>query len=136
MGDANFNIQIHERVNQYLNNNPKMPSTIFSETNSARRNCNNDQDGVFTTLSQITTILQRLNTKRSTGLDGIPNIVLKNCPLGIVIELSALFNQCTNEGYIQNQWRRVTVPQFNIALKDFGLQINTKVFLKYKVSRT
>jgi len=61
------------------------------------------------TKEDITFIFVKLNSKLSSGIDGIPNIVLKNLPVVFMLEYCTLFNNMLNNSYFPNQWKTAKV---------------------------
>lgn len=57
------------------------------------------------TRSEIGGVLKRLNNKRSSGNDGIPNFVIKRMHHRFWDHLAVLFNHCINLGYFPRSWK-------------------------------
>ena len=59
----------------------------------------------FVVQSELISIFANLKGKLSSGIDNIPNIVLKKCPLKIIKEYCSLFNNIINNSYFPNDWK-------------------------------
>lgn len=83
------------------------PEVIFSSDLKA-----DGSNGVQTSLINISDVgyaFQRLNNKKSSGLDGIPNCIIKRIT-NINWEFFAiLFNQCLNRNYFPKIWKETKV---------------------------
>ena len=84
--------------------------TVFCERNSAI-----DPIPILNTLhpfccpAEVTRVLRGLPNKSSSGLDGIPPIVLKHLPLRIIINLTILFNNAINHSCFPGLWKNAKV---------------------------
>lgn len=54
-------------------------------------------------------ILKNLANKTSSGLDGIPPIILKHLPAQMIIYLAILFNNAINHSYFPSAWKNAKV---------------------------
>lgn len=60
---------------------------------------------VTITLQDVSNILATLDTSKSTGPDGITNIVLKNCHASLSVPLFILFKKSIETGQIPQSWK-------------------------------
>lgn len=67
----------------------------------------------FTNYLDLVKIFRKLNNKRSSGPDKIPNVVLKNIPALIIQEYCIIFNNVLNHTYFPDKWKKADV----IAIK-------------------
>lgn len=67
---------------------------------------------------QIGMTLKHRPNKRSCGLDGIPDIVLRRTTSAIWTILAVIFNHCINLGYFPNLWKRALVVPIRKAGAD------------------
>lgn len=77
------------------------PLVQFSEENTA----SNFDDYRFTSPDEVLQLCKSTNSKTSTGIDKIPNIVIKHIPKCLAKEYAVLFNHCINNGYFPNAWK-------------------------------
>lgn len=62
-------------------------------------------DDYFITKDEIAHIFSRLRGKLSSGIDNIPNIVLKHLPISIILEFCTLFNNMINNSHFPDSWK-------------------------------
>lgn len=53
--------------------------------------------------------IKKLSTKKSTGIDGIPTVVLKKCALVLTPCIAEITNRCISEGSFPNIWKEAVV---------------------------
>ena len=63
----------------------------------------------FCNIPHVQLLLKQLPNKTSSGIDGIPPIVLKNLPLKIIKNYTILFNNCLNLCYFPSAWKKAKV---------------------------
>lgn len=70
-----------------------------------------ETENYFTTLDDLIIIFRKLNNKKSSGLDNVPNIVLKHLPSKLISQYCTLFNNALNISYFPNKWKKAkTIP--------------------------
>lgn len=86
-------------------------------------------------------ILKRLPNKTTSGLDGIPTIVLKHLPANIINNLVIIFNNALNHSYFTNMWKKIKVlpilkknkdPAEPSSYRPISLPTMSKVYLIYR----
>ncbi|XP_017796810.1 PREDICTED: uncharacterized protein LOC108578067 [Habropoda laboriosa] len=89
----------------------------FDNTNTAD---NPDEDRIppdyFSSHTKLKLILKKLNNKKLSSFDNIPNIVLKNLPLHYTYNYTIIFNNCLNLTYFPTAWKTAKL----IAIKKKG----------------
>lgn len=88
----------------------------FSETNSAL----SELDNRFTTIKEIETIIKKLNSKKSAGVDNISNFIIKKCHKSIAKPITIIINNCLNNQYFPVKWKIALIhpiPKNNKARK-------------------
>lgn len=90
-------------------------STTFNAQNLAHSPKQAEEDIFFTKVTKVTGILKTLPNKTSTGLDGIPPIVLKRLPGSIILDYTIPFNNCVNNKFFPNTWKEAKI--FSILKK-------------------
>lgn len=86
----------------------------FSDRFVANEINESTENEYFITRDEITYIFRNLKGKLSSGIDNIPNIVLKNVPNIIIFEYCTLFNNMVNNSYFPKVWKLgkvVTIPK-------------------------
>uniref|UniRef100_A0A2M4CV42 Putative reverse transcriptase n=1 Tax=Anopheles darlingi TaxID=43151 RepID=A0A2M4CV42_ANODA len=73
---------------------------------------------------EITNIIKKLKTKKSTGLDNINNKSIKNLPNKAIIQITHIFNACLNLGYFPNAWKHTKIVPIPKPGKDHSLPQN------------
>lgn len=63
----------------------------------------------FTCVLSLEKKFRHLNNKKSSGLDEIPNIVLKHLPIVIIRACTILFNNLLNNRYFPPHWKKALV---------------------------
>ena len=110
-----INNETHKKVNRtvkkfkeqyatFTQNQTKF--TSFTEQNPASNPTNQTVENFpfFTSTEETLKIFKKLNNKTSSGLDKIPNIVLKHLLPKIIQDLTIIFNNCLNNAYFPKQW--------------------------------
>lgn len=72
---------------------------IFSDRNVASDPHWDTDTKYFHTPLETLRLFRSLNNKKSSGTDGIPNVVLKRLPFRIIYDYNILFNNCLNNCY-------------------------------------
>ena len=75
-------------------------------TNKIANNLNDDQtENFFVSSYDLTDVFSKLKGKLSSGLDQIPNIILKNFSSELILEYCTLFNNMLNNAYFPPNWK-------------------------------
>ncbi len=64
-----------------------------------------DLNNIHFSQETIAKLLRKLETKKSCGPDGIPNIFLKNTANVIAYPLYLIFSRCLDEGVFPEEWK-------------------------------
>jgi len=96
--------QVNNSVSSLRLNNVQ-PLVIFSNNIKSDSPNINQHSNFFTTSEDLLLILKKLNNKKSSGLDNIPNIALKNLPFELIKILTIVFNNLLNNQYFPNCWK-------------------------------
>ena len=99
----NFSIENNALDPTYWNN--EYPLTNFNETKN---------------------IFRKLNNKKSTGIDGIPNIILKSLPKKIIVYYTIIFNNSLNNRYFPVKWKKAKIIPIPKGDKDPSLLSNLR----------
>lgn len=102
------NNKFKDRINKEEQNN----STLCDFSNNNLANIPNpvqEYKKYFTTVEELHKRFGRLNNKKSSGLDGIPNIVLKHIPSSMIRNYTILFNNLLNRSYFPEKWKTAKV---------------------------
>lgn len=91
----------------------------FSETNRANLISDIDAGDLFVTSQTIKSIFRNLSNKTSSGLDNIPNIVLKNITDNMILDYCTLFNNIINNSYFPKYWKIAKVVVVPKKEKDY-----------------
>lgn len=67
------------------------------------------QHRIFFNRLETTILFRRANNKTSSGLDGIPMIVLKHLPINLILDYTTIFNNAVNQSYYPVRWKRAKV---------------------------
>ena len=79
--------------------------TVFNPNNRA----DEPEDNYFITVTELQEILACCNTKKSFGVDQIPNVVLKHLPDEIIVDLSTIFNNLLNNRSFPSCWKTARI---------------------------
>ena len=106
---------LKQEINTDLSNNSSVCN--FSSTNTS----DNPNDSVvpqnyFTNFTSLQLKFAKLNNKKSSSFDGIPNIALKKLPLNYIYYFAIIFNNCLNIAYFPSAWK--TAKLITIKKKD------------------
>ena len=83
-------------------------------------------DFSLTSISEVKKIFRRLNNKRSSGNDKIPNIILKHLPEKIIKLYTIIFNNALNIWYFPSKWKKARVIAIPKKGKDPSLIENLR----------
>ena len=82
----------------------------FSDSNTSDDpNLDETTSNFFTDPIHLTMTLRKLNNKKSSSFDKIPNICLKKLPPLYITSLAILFNNCLNLAYFPQKWKTAKV---------------------------
>ncbi|GFS98306.1 probable RNA-directed DNA polymerase from transposon X-element [Trichonephila clavipes] len=77
-----------------------------------------------TTPTEVLSYVQRLNPRKSPGLDQISNRMIKNLPLKFLLFITLLINQLFKNSYFPNSWKTAVVIPILKPDKDSALPSN------------
>lgn len=81
----------------------------FSADNPADNPCLNEEDKYFCSLVGLNDTFYRLNNKKSSSHDKIPNFVLRRLPDNIIRAYAIIFNNILNNTYFPKKWKKAQV---------------------------
>lgn len=85
--------------------------TQFCDENRADKPNLIEEKKLFIGFKSLREIFRNTNRKKSSGLDGIPNVVLKHLPDEIIREYCVLFNNLINNMHFPESWKTSkTIP--------------------------
>lgn len=87
----------------HLTQMPNMEAIQFNDTCKADDPTANNHH--FCNPEEIADIISHLKPKKSTGMDGISNYVVKRLPQVFMIILTIIINNCLNNGYFPKKWK-------------------------------
>lgn len=106
MGSHNFTQLVNQDVaTRYDNFDPKYIFTSIFSADSTIFNSNRH----LISVSTLKSIIKNRANKKSTGHDGIPNIVLRKLPHTCITKIAILFNQAYNISYFPSTWKHAIV---------------------------
>lgn len=112
--DIDLNNNSHVQVNDYFplfleskNRYVSSQSTLiqFNECTKANELSVSIANDYFIIRDDLLYIFSKLRPKLSSGIDNIPNIVLKNIPNLLICEYLTLFNNMINNAYFPDSWK-------------------------------
>ncbi|KAI8122414.1 RNA-directed DNA polymerase from mobile element jockey [Lucilia cuprina] len=89
------------RVGSHIENTSHHIYSFNSEFNSL----DNEDAYHFTNVHNIKSIISNIKNKKSSGLDGISNFLIKKFPDPTIELLTILFNNCLNNCYFPRAWK-------------------------------
>ena len=112
--DLNTEVEEFNRLDQHIivfsnNNRPSNPSVMLEE------------DPYFISNEANLKIFRKLNNKTSSGIDKIPNIVLKHLPAAVIAGYTIIFNNCNNNLHYPEAWKTfkvIPIPKKDKDLSD------------------
>ena len=107
-GDADDSARIVSEMKDLYDNNE--PLLQFSERHPARIDFIQHNTATFATTEETIEDVRRLNNKKSSGHDGMPNYLLRKLPFEFFVYITVLFNQCTHAGYFPRFWKMGSSP--------------------------
>lgn len=123
--DYNNDVQTHVTFafNEFLDaknayEGDDMRITTFTEAKNANALTEEQANDIFVTRENILGIFGSLRGKLSSGLDNIPNLVLKNLPDKIKLHYCTIFNNSINNSYFPYGWKKAKVVMIPKKDKD------------------
>ena len=95
-----FNQYFAKQCHPLDTNSNLPPFTPLTNTNIDNFNIHSDE---------IVSIINKLNSKKASGFDGISIAMLQLNPILISIPLKMIFNKCLQVGYFPSQWKMANV---------------------------
>lgn len=141
--------KVTERVNKYREGLAlrRFNKQTFTQNNPSHdpKKQNRIMGTYFTNLTQVQKIIKTLPNKCSSGLDGIPQIVIKHLPLVQLRNLTAIFNNCLNNKYFPEAWKCAKIlpilkpnkdPHDPSSHRPISLTSNTSKILEIVISNS
>lgn len=85
-----------------------IPCSIYSFDNTFG-SLNNEDTYHFVKVDTIKDIVNSINNKKSFGIDGIANYIIKKLPLTAFEFLTIIYNNCINNGYFPINWKEAKI---------------------------
>ena len=60
-------------------------------------------------MDDVSKFLQKIQPRKATGIDGIPNVLLKHCAIASVPSITALFNMSIRLGIVPSEWKQANI---------------------------
>lgn len=116
-----FGKKIAEEIRDY-----KSKETLikFDDNNTSLNPEYNEIENYFTNILDMQKLFKKINLKKSSGLDKIPNISLKNLPVKYVVYYTIIFNNLLNHMEFPDYWKTAKVIPIKKKGKDTALAIN------------
>ena len=101
LSTSGFINEVQDENRTYLTRTATSSHTTFDEKKKADMLDSDNTEGVFTTIENLRKIFRKLNmnNKKSFGLDGIPNVILKHFTKILVRQYCILFDNALNNQY-------------------------------------
>ena len=90
--------------------NTQLPITAFTDANQAHNPRNTENTIYFFNTIQTYQLFKNIPNKSSAGLNNIPPILLKHLPIAIIKYYTVIFNNCLNNRYYPDYWKRAKIP--------------------------
>lgn len=91
-----------------MNSNQIKRTLIFDKNNKAS-NPRFIDGNFFCNLTSLKLLIKKLNNKKSSGIDKIPNIAIKKLPDNTITNLATLFNNMLNNAHFPAFWKMAKV---------------------------
>lgn len=109
--DNDLQVKVNNTFTKFLETKTTFENNQKTITNFSDEKKSNDLNALqaeqyFVTKDKLEYIFSKLKAKLSSGVDEIPNIVLKNIPNILIFEYCNLFNNMLNNSYFPNQWKK------------------------------
>lgn len=92
-----------------INNEQHAPIINFTTQNNATNPKFEQNPTFFYNYYSLRKIILKLNNKKSTGIDKIPTIALKNLSSNFIVYYLIIFNNLLNNGYFPDEWKLAKV---------------------------
>lgn len=96
-----------EEIEEKRNNNITL--CTFNENNQSDRPQTEHLERYFTSTAALEKKFRRLSNKKSSGIDTIPNVVLKRIPQAMIRDYAILFNNLLNHKFFPRNWKKAKV---------------------------
>lgn len=83
--------------------------TVNSKVNRFKREANNTDGAILTSINELTSIIKSLKTSKSPGLDNISNLLIKKLPTKAIDLLVVLFNSCIKLNYFPKHFKTANI---------------------------
>lgn len=93
----------HNLTHSYSNQNTI--DQVKTSLQSIAETPNNIAEICRVTYPEVFSIVKALHTRKSPGIDGIPNISLKNLPTSAINHIVNIANHCLQAGYFPRDWK-------------------------------
>ncbi|GBL75093.1 hypothetical protein AVEN_249294-1 [Araneus ventricosus] len=91
-------------------------STHISNVNRTIKNYftnfNNSEKPELVTPGEVIQLIKKMNPRKATGPDGVPNKALRMLTLNAVTHLTKIFNKCLTLLHFPEAWKRANVLMF------------------------
>lgn len=101
-----FNSFLEEKVRH---DSSQTRITDFNENRKSNDLDDSMTENYFITRDNIMYIFSKLRGKKSSGIDKIPNIILKKIPSALIFEYLILFNNMINNAFYPKSWKMAKV---------------------------
>lgn len=117
---ANVLAENFEQVHHLTENDGDVETeTLINNTYEEIINTCVDKDDVkLTTPHEIVKAIKKTKSKKAPGPDGIQNILLKNLPKKVIVQLMYVFNTCMLISYFPKIWKKANILAFPKPNKD------------------
>jgi flagellar biosynthesis chaperone FliJ len=112
--NKNFHNNVVDTVHHFKNQANNSTYCIFSNNNKS--SCQNNS--IFTNFRELKGKFTALKNKVSSGIDDIPNIVLKNLSEFMISKYVILFNNAINCSYFPKRWKTAKIVLLKKPGKD------------------
>ncbi|GBN23224.1 RNA-directed DNA polymerase from mobile element jockey, partial [Araneus ventricosus] len=106
----------HSLENSFQVNPEPYCNTHISKVNRMVRryfaNTKNINQPVLITPGEVIQLIKKINTRKATGPDGVPNKALRMLTLNAVTHLTKIFNKCLSSLHFPDVWKRAHVLMF------------------------
>lgn len=98
-------VDLEERVTRCVNATPRHVYS-FDDNFSALGNTDTYH---FTNMENVKMIIANINNKKSSGIDGISNFIIRKLSDTSIKFLTIIYNNCLNNGYFPNAWKTAKI---------------------------
>lgn len=110
------------------------PNATFSQFEPADSTVRYNGTIHVTSIDKLILVIKSRNNKKSTGIDNIPNIVIRKLSKQFVASLATLLNQMYNIGYFPKAWKNAKITPIQKPQKLHLTQIVIDRFCSYERS--